>query len=143
MGYSFMRFRKGRKDEIKLSIAPLIDIVFLLLIFFMVTSHFDFASGVPIRLPHAAKRALNQGNVKITLVIDKSGRAYLEGKKTDMKTLRRRLQDFVTHKDIVHLILKADKDVRHGKVVEIMDLAKAAGIQTIIIAAKWKHEKTF
>jgi len=136
-----MRFKKSREEETRLSIAPLIDIVFLLLIFFMVTSHFDVASGVRIRLPRATKRVLNQENAKVALVIDKSGGIYLKGKKTDMKTLPQKLKDLVTEKDLVHLVLKADKDVRHGRVVEVMDVAKAAGIQTIIIAAKWKHGK--
>jgi biopolymer transport protein ExbD len=87
-----MRFRKSREEEIRLSIAPLIDIVFLLLIFFMVTSHFDVASGVRISLPKVAKRILNQEKNRITLVIDKSGQTYLEGKRMDMKySLRRRV----------------------------------------------------
>jgi biopolymer transport protein ExbD len=138
-----MRFRKPREEEIRLSIAPLIDIVFLLLIFFMVTSHFDVASGVRIRLPKVAKRILNQEKNKITLVIDKSGQTYLEGKSVDMKTLQKRLETLVHEKGIVQVILQADKDVRHGKVVQIMDLAKTAGAHSIIIAARWKPEKAF
>ncbi|UCF56311.1 MAG: biopolymer transporter ExbD [Deltaproteobacteria bacterium] len=138
-----MRFRKPREEEIRLSIAPLIDIVFLLLIFFMVTSHFDVASGVRIRLPKVAKRILNQEKNKITLVIDKSGQTYLEGKSVDMKTLQKRLETLVHEKGMVQVILQADKDVRHGKVVQIMDLAKTAGAHSIIIAARWKPEKAF
>ena len=115
-----MRFRKPREDEIRLSIAPLIDIVFLLLIFFMVTSHFDVASGVRISLPKVAKRILNQEKTRITLVIDKSGHTYLEGKRIDMKTLQDRLRKLVKEKGIFQVILQADKDVSHGKVVQIM-----------------------
>ena len=51
-----MRFKRNRPEEIRLGIAPLIDIVFLLLIFFMVTAHFDVASGVQIRLPRVAQK---------------------------------------------------------------------------------------
>ena len=138
-----MRFRKVKEEEIRLSIAPLIDIVFLLLIFFMVTSHFDVASGIRIRLPNVAKKIFNQENNKITLVIDKSGRIYLKGKRVGMKTLQKRLQNLVKEKDLVHLFLQADKDVRHGRVVQIMDLAKSAGVHSIIIAARWKSEKVF
>jgi biopolymer transport protein ExbD len=138
-----MRFRKPREDEIRLSIAPLIDIVFLLLIFFMVTSHFDVASGVRISLPKVAKRILNQEKTRITLVIDKSGHTYLEGKRINMKTLQDRLRKLVKEKGIFQVILQADKDVSHGKVVQIMDLAKTAGAHSIIIAARWKPEKAF
>ena len=138
-----MRFRKPREDEIRLSIAPLIDIVFLLLIFFMVTSHFDVASGIRISLPKVAKRTLNQEKNRITLVIDKSGHTYLEGKRMDMKALQEKLREMVKDQGIFQVILQADKDVTHGKVVQIMDLAKTAGAQSIIIAARWKPEKAF
>ncbi len=138
-----MRFRKIKEEEIRLSIAPLIDIVFLLLIFFMVTSHFDVASGVRIRLPEVAKKFFNQEEDKITLVIDKSGGIYLKGKRVEMKILRKRLENLVKGKDLVHLFLQADKDVKHGKVVQIMDLAKSTGVHSIIIAARWKSEKVF
>ena len=138
-----MRFRKIKEEEIRLSIAPLIDIVFLLLIFFMVTSHFDVASGVRIRLPEVAKKFFNQEEDKITLVIDKSGGIYLKGKRVEMKILRKRLENLVKGKDLVHLFLQADKDVKHGKVVQVMDLAKSTGFHSIIIAARWKSEKVF
>ena len=138
-----MRFRKINEEEIRLGIAPLIDIIFLLLIFFMVTSHFDVASGVRIRLPKVDKKFFNQEEDKITLVINKSGGIYLKGKRVEMKILRKRLKNLVKDKDLVHLILQADKDVKHGRVVQVMDLAKSAGVHSIIIAARWKSEKVF
>ena len=140
-GADLMRFRKKKEEESRISIAPLIDIVFLLLIFFMVTSHFDIASGVRINLPKITKGIVDEEHEdRITLIIDKSGQAYLEGKKLEPKELQKRLQDLVKEKGILWLILQADKDVSHGKVVEIMDLAKTAGVDSIIIAARWRSE---
>ena len=136
-----MRFRRPSDEDIRLGIAPLIDIVFLLLIFFMVTSHFDVASGVRIRLPQSSRRILNQVEDKVTLVLDRSGKVYLKGLEINQKTLRANLQEIVARQGVVRLVLQADKDVRHGQVVEIMDLAKAAGVHSIIIAAQWKSEK--
>jgi biopolymer transport protein ExbD len=136
-----MRFRSVKKEEPSLGIAPLIDIVFLLLIFFMVTSHFDVASGVRIRLPQVEKMIYDQHENKITVVIDKSGQAYLEGKKMDMKTLSERLEALVQEKDLFQVVLQADKDVRHGVVVQTMDIAKRAGVRSIVIAAHWKSDK--
>lgn len=138
-----MRFRKGREEEARLGIAPLIDIVFLLLIFFMVTSHFDVASGVRITLPKVARNIFQEEGQKITLVIDKSGQTYLERKKIDTKALQRGLEDLLHEKNITHLILQADRDVAHGKVVEVMDIAKTAGVPSIVIAARWKADKVF
>lgn len=136
-----MRFRREKPDEISIGIAPLIDIVFLLLIFFMVTSHFDVASGVLIRLPKVAQRLFTQQDNRITLVIAKSGLVYLEGQKVDQGNLEKKLRKLVSEKGLLHLVLQADKDVRHGLVVQTMDLAKTAGVNSIIIAAQWKSDK--
>ena len=136
-----MRFRREKEEDISIGIAPLIDIVFLLLIFFMVTSHFDVASGVRIRLPSVVQKLFSEQENRITLVIAESGQTYLEGKKIDMETLEKRLRELVNEKGVVYLVLQADKDVRHGVVVRTMDLAKTAGVHSIVIAAQWKSDK--
>ncbi|MFH1122055.1 MAG: biopolymer transporter ExbD [Pseudomonadota bacterium] len=138
-----MRFRRAKLEEPGLGIAPLIDIVFLLLIFFMVTSHFDVASGVRIELPKVAGTTHDQRESKVTIIIDKDGQSYLEGGKIDMKGLGERLRNLVQEKNEVHLVLQADKDSRHGVVVQAMDVAKTAGVRSIVIAAQWKAEKVF
>ena len=138
-GATSMRFKKNREEEPGISIAPLIDIMFLLLIFFMVTSHFDIASGVRINLPKITKKmTASEDESRITIIIDKSAQAYLEGNKIEEDALKEKLQNLVKERGFVSLIIQADKDVSHGKVVQIMDLAKSAGIHSIIIAAKWK-----
>ncbi len=136
-----MRFRRPKEEETRLGIAPLVDIVFLLLIFFMVTSSFDVASGVRIKLPRVEKRILDHEKNKIVLVIDKSGQTYIEGKKVDMDELKENLETLVREKGIIQVVLQADKDVAHGRVVRIMDLAKTAGADSILIAAQWKADK--
>ena len=102
-----MRFRKPKEEEIRLSIAPLIDIVFLLLIFFMVTSHFDVASGVQIRLPKVAQKIFSEETTRIILLMDKSGDIYLEGKKIGLENLKTHLEEVVKEKESVHLVLQA------------------------------------
>ena len=138
-----MRFRKPKEEEPQLGIAPLIDVVFLLLIFFMVTSHFNVASGIPIRLPKVAQKAYNRDDHKIMIVIDREGRTYLKGEKIDLKDLGPRLQNIVEKEGLIHLLLQADKDVKHGRVVHVMDLAKSAGVSSIIIAAQWEPKKVY
>lgn len=137
-----MKFQRSKQEEPTLGIAPLIDIVFLLLIFFMVTSHFDVASGVRIKLPQISKVMFDRQDNKVTVLIDQTGQAYFEGKKVDMKALGERLKALVQEKNTVQLILQADKETRHGVVVETMDAAKTAGVQSIVISAQWKPQKT-
>ncbi|RLB31726.1 MAG: hypothetical protein DRH11_12880 [Deltaproteobacteria bacterium] len=138
-----MRFRKVREEEPRLGLAPLIDVVFLLLIFFMVTSHFHVASGISIRLPKVAQRIYGETGSKVVLVIDRAGRIYLGGNRVKIEELGKELKGLTTKKGAFHLILQADKDVKHGRVVHIMDLAKKAGVTSIIIAAQWEPEKVF
>jgi biopolymer transport protein ExbD len=138
-----MKFRRSYQEEPTLGIAPLIDIVFLLLIFFMVTSHFDIASGVRIKLPQVSNVMFDQQDNKATVVIDPSGQSYFKGKKVDMKALGEKLKQLVEEKHMVQLVLQADKETKHGVVVEVMDVAKTAGVSSIVISARWKLGKNF
>jgi biopolymer transport protein ExbD len=106
-----------------------------------VTSQFDIASGVRIKLPQVSKVIAGLEENKAIVVIDSSGQAYFEGKKVDMKDLEQQLRSLVHEKGNIQLVLKADKDVKHGTVVEAMDVAKSAGVQAIVIAAQWKAHK--
>ena len=133
-----MKFKKVKEEESRLGITPLIDIVFLLLIFFMLTSHFHVASGLPIRLPKIAQKAYDSDRHKIILVIDKNGRIYFKGNKIDLDKLDSELRSTIEKDGVIHLLLEADREVKHGRVVQIMDLAKKAGVSSIIIAARWE-----
>jgi biopolymer transport protein ExbD len=76
-------------------------------------------------------------------MIDKEGHTYLKGEKIDLNKLGITLKDLVENEGLVALLLEADQDVKHGKVVQVMDLAKTAGVLSIIIAANWEPKKVF
>ena len=138
-----MRFIRGRKeDEPRLGIAPLIDIVFLLLIFFMVTSHFDLASGVRLQLPEMSSRLSEEPAQEITVIIDRSGDTYLEGEKITGDDLEERLRQAVQEQGLERIILQADKESLHGSVLGVIDLARSAGVRSVIIAARWSSGKS-
>ena len=138
-----MRFKKIKEEESLLGITPLIDIVFLLLIFFMLTSHFNVVSGLSIKLPEFAHKAYGNKGHKIKLAIDRKGQVFFKNERIELKDLCLRLQGIVEKDSQACLVLEADKDVRHGRVVQIMDLAKTSGVYSIIIAARWRPEKVF
>jgi len=138
-----MRFEKVKEEEVRLGLTPLIDIVFLLLIFFMLTSHFQVASGVPVRLPQISREMHDSQGDKIILVIDREGRSFLEGEIIPIQELGPVLQARVEKEGLARLLLEADKEVKHGRVVEVMDLAKHAGVRSITIAARWKPAENF
>jgi biopolymer transport protein ExbD len=137
-----MRFRKTKDDEPNIGIAPLVDIVFLLLIFFMVTSHYDIAAGVQIKLPKITKKATEQdGENRVIITVDKNAAIYIEGAKIDISALEARLIKEIKERGVLDLVLQADVDVSHGNVVKIMDIAKNAGINSIVIAARWRSKE--
>ncbi|MBW1921269.1 MAG: biopolymer transporter ExbD [Deltaproteobacteria bacterium] len=63
------------------------------------------------------------------------------GKKIGARELMKKLKYLVIEKGLIQVVLQADKDVRHGVVVETMDIAKRAGVRSIVIAARWKSGK--
>jgi len=138
-----MRFKKSRDQEATIGIAPFIDMVFLLLIFFMVTSQFDMASGVPIQLPRVSAKTFDEKREKVHVVIDKGGQLFLKGVKLDMKGLEKELRAILREKGSISLVIQADRNVAHGIVVEAMDTAKAAGVHMIVIAAQWRPQKVY
>jgi len=120
---------------------PFIDCLLFLLIFFMLTTNFSVVSGLEIRLPQATRMILDPRENNVNVVINRSGEIYLEGKKLDSKELGERLKTLVAEKKSIQLVLQADKDTKHGFVVQAMDIAKSSGVQSIVIAAEWKSDK--
>ena len=90
-----------------------------------------------VKAPKIAQKAYDSDRHKVILVIDKNGRIYLKGKKIDLNKLESELKNTIAKDGVIHLLLEADKEVRHGRIVQIMDLAKKAGVSSIIIAARW------
>jgi biopolymer transport protein ExbD len=120
---------------------PFIDCLLFLLIFFMLTTNFSVVSGLEIRLPQATRMILDPRDNNVNVVINRSGEIYLDGKKLDPRELGERLKALVSEKKSIQLVLQADKDAKHGFVVQAMDIAKSSGVQSIVIAAEWKSDK--
>jgi biopolymer transport protein ExbD len=74
-------------------------------------------------------------------VIDRNGSIYYKGNKIALDKLDIELRSIVEKDGVIHLLLEADREVKHGRVVQIMDLAKKAGVSSIIIAARWEPKE--
>ena len=127
-----MRFK--RRTELKkgqLDIAPLIDVVFLLLIFFMLTSSFIFQPGIKVNLPKAVtSEALHEKS--LVILITNSDVIYLNDRAITTKELNSRLR--IAAKEKKPLLIKADRRASMGKIVEIWDMCRDTGISQINIA---------
>ena len=130
-----MKFRKSARVEAglrQIDIAPLIDCVFLLLIFFMLTSSFVVVSGVNVKLPKVlAPEEIDARS--LTVVISSEDIIYLEGKPLTVKEV----EDFIKEEKFASIFIKADRDASLGVVVKIWDACKRFGIEKIGIATTY------
>jgi biopolymer transport protein ExbD len=122
------------ESDLGLNMTPLIDIIFLLLIFFMVTTTFQNKDALSVDLPQASQSGKIDEEKTLELVITSDGQLHLDEK----LILAPQLLEKLKTQPGSSLIIRADTSVKHGKVVEALDTAKQAGIKKISIATKTK-----
>ncbi|MFH1784096.1 MAG: biopolymer transporter ExbD [bacterium] len=133
-----MRFKRRSHPSISSDATPMADIVFLLLIFFMISSSFIIQPGIKINLPEAATSEA-QLEKQLLVTVSKDSKVFINKEEVSLKDLERELKAvFLNMQDKV-LIIKADRRVTHGTVVEVMDKAKLAGAQRLAIATEMRR----
>ena len=126
-----MQFRIKRYIKPVINIASLVDVLFLLLIFFMVTSAFVEQPNIKLELP--ATRHSEVSKVERTvLTISRDGQLFLKERPVDKQNLEKELRRLMLDTGDDVLVLKADKMVPYGDVVDIMDYAKGAGFKKVV-----------
>ena len=131
-----MRFRKENEESFSLDLTPLIDVVFLLLIFFMVSTVFvDFKRRMDISLPSSKSSAPSEvlGPVMVELTIDRQ--VFLNGEKINLKEFESALSRISPSKK-KSAIIRADKNLPYGNVIKVMGMLQSAQILDIGIAVK-------
>jgi biopolymer transport protein ExbD len=126
---------KINKSKEFINLTPLIDIVFLLLIFFMLTSNFIETEGIKIKLPEASSKTVVQ-NENITIYVTKDSKVFFNGKFLSLKELPVVLKRAIENSDTKIVILKADKQSKMEIVVKVLDFAKSFGAKKLVIATK-------
>lgn len=127
--------RKRKRYGIQTPLTSLIDIVFLLLIYFLLTTNFLVDEGINIKLPQA-KAAAPQIKQEITIYVDKYGTAFLRNKEIPLNDLFIELKNMIGDQKDRLVIIKADRAVILNKAVKVMDLAKAAGAGRLCLATE-------
>jgi biopolymer transport protein ExbD len=131
--------RTKRDKDLELNITPLIDVVFLLLIFFMVSTTFQRESEITIELPESSGKIAESNKKIIEISIDNQGRYFVNQRRlkaTDIKTLKNAIS--IIRGDIKEpkLIISADKMTPHQSVVRAMDAARQLGLVHLTFATK-------
>ncbi len=134
-----LRGKEGRRVEPTIELMPLIDIVFLLLIFFLITTSFAQTpeSQIPVNLPSGVSGVSAGEGDQVVFVVTPDGSIEVEGNvEVPEGSLDERLEWLKNEKPNVSMMLKGDSEASHGRVVEILDLIKAKGFERVNLVIK-------
>jgi len=129
--------RKNRRqaEDGNLDLTPMMDIVFIMLIFFIVTTSFVKETGVDINRPNAETAERDEkGNILVAITA--TNEIWIDKRRVDLKAVRANIERLKIEYPEGSVIIQADKESRSGLLVEAMDQIRLAGVQNISIAAK-------
>ena len=132
-----MKFQTGQSDEeVGINLTPLIDVVFLLLIFFMVSTTFDTTSQLKIRLPEASENKVKKAAAELNILIDSRGQFFLNGRELtshNAEALKLSVQKVMTDKN-QPIVIQSDAESPVQSLVTAMDVVGQLGLSRVSIA---------
>lgn len=134
-----MKFRRQQREELSINLTPLIDVVFLLLIFFMVSTTFTRETQLSIDLPEAQGEVKDSAGEQIEILIDEAGTYRVNGQglvDTRMRTLQAAIYKISAGDTTMPMIITADAQAAHQDVVRAMDAAGQMGFVHLSITTR-------
>ena len=132
-----MNIQPDNQEEPEINLTPLIDVVFLLLIFFMVSTTFEHQSRIQIELPEATAEASKPEDESLEILIDAQGRYFLGDQQvvnTELKTLKGAIRKAVGQREVIPVIIRADARTPHQAVIRALDATSQLGLVNISLA---------
>lgn len=126
--------RRGKRSVRGLDMAPLIDMVFILLIFFLVTTSFVKETGIEVCRP-AASTAITQNNANILIAIDRENRVFMDHREIDIRAVRANVERALAENPAGAVVVVADRKSATGIAVKVMDGCRMAGAKDVSLAA--------
>ena len=130
-----MARRRGQEDEAEINITPMLDIVFIMLIFFIVTTSFTKETGADITKP-SADQAIRLQKGTILVGVRSNDEVWMNKRRIEVREVRSMVERAKAENPEGSVVIVADKDSRIGVVTQVMDQVKLAGIQGIAISAE-------
>ena len=129
-----MKFKQRKlKTKASIDMTPMLDVVFQLIIFFLVSTTFAILPGISVKLPES-ETSENTSNLGITITAEKNGNIYFNDKKVNFETLSLELNSFDVKsikKEEFPVTLEADSDVKNGTIVQIFDIIRKNGYASV------------
>ena len=129
-----MKFGGRRREDPRIDVTPMIDVVFQLLLFFMVTTTFVSTPGIDVELPKSSADVIVGDDEDIDLVVTLEGAVWLGDQPVTWDALSDHLRTRAKRDADTMVVVKAHEGVSHGRVVAVMDLARSFGLTRIAIA---------
>ena len=127
------------QEDTELDMTPMLDIVFIMLIFFIVTTSFVKESGVTVSMPRA-ETASQQENTNIFIAITRQGEVWIDRRPVDPRSVRAIVARLHADNPEGSVIIQSDEEAATGILVDVMDQVRLAGVEGIAIAADKKSE---
>ena len=132
------RLRKQEAEEAGIDITPMLDIVFIMLIFFIVTATFVKETGIDVTRPEA-ETAVKQKRVGILIAIDERSQIWINRRQIDLLAVRANVERLHAENPQGGAVIQADGKAETGTLVKVMDQVRLAGVPSISIAAEDKQ----
>ena len=129
------RHRAAGAEEAEIDITPMLDVVFILLIFFVVTASFVKEAGIEVNRPDAAT-AVKQEKANIVVAIDANNEIWIDRRAVDARAVRPNIERLHAENPQGSVIIQADREAKTETLIRVMDAARAAGVANVAIAAQ-------
>jgi biopolymer transport protein ExbD len=131
-----MARRRHREDEdAAIDMTPMLDIVFIMLIFFIVTTSFVKEAGIEVDKPKASNTQA-EPKANIFIAINGKGEIWMDKRQVDIERVQANVEKMLAEQATDVVIVQGDKEAKHGLIMKVMDQVKAAGIDRITVAAE-------
>ncbi|PCJ48140.1 MAG: biopolymer transporter ExbD [Gammaproteobacteria bacterium] len=129
--------KKAKVQDAEIDMTPMLDVVFIMLIFFIVTTSFVKESGVNVNKPYAPT-AIKKKNASIFIAIKEDGTIWVSKKEVEVKNLRSLIEDIKLENPEGQVVIQADQRAKSGVLLKTFDAIKAAGVKDVSVAARVK-----
>ncbi len=129
-----MKLHSKKRMDYLVDITPLVDVVFLMLIFFMVSTSFSVSSSLKLELPSSHSSEQQQEVKQVVIGVDAKGQFYVQDEAVDDGALRKRILNISRGDPNMGVVLRADADARHKRIVYVLDTLRELGMSKVGIA---------